>query len=314
MSGSAAVEEVEATNGDVRLAGSVWMPGRGSPIGLIMMVPGSGPADRSNDSLFAPIRDHFLGLGLAVASFDKRGVGGSSGTWLEADIAAQAADLLAGRSAVARVLGDPPTGFFGHSQGGWVVLEAAREAEVDFVVTNSGPGVTPRVQETYSTANRLAGTDLGEPDRARALRVFEALMDRLAAGTPFGAARAWMAGAEVAPSIDALEDVGAFVPTDESLWRFAESIIGYDPAVVLPHLRVPLLALLGESDDVVPVAASAAVFRREVDPRLLDLRIVAGADHRFQRAGGAEFVPDYLPALTEFLVACAGVTEPRRGD
>jgi hypothetical protein len=305
MSGeSAAMTEVEATNGDVRLAGSIWMPGGGAPIGLIMMAPGSGPSDRSNDTLFEPIRDHFRGLGFAVASFDKRGVGGSTGSWLDADIADQAADLIAGHSAVAGVLGPLPTGYFGHSQGGWVVVEAARHATIDFVITNSGPGVTPRVQEMYSTGNRLAET--ADDVRVRAMAVFDELMDRVEAVEPFETASAWMAGVEVAASIAVLQDVDAFVPADEDLWRFGASMIGYDPAAVLPHLRVPLLALLGECDDVVPVHASAEVFRRTVDSRLLDVRIIAGGDHRFQPADSEEFVPDYLPAITEFLVRRGG--------
>ena len=50
------------------------------------MHPGSGPSDRDNDVLFPPIREHLLGAGIAVCSFDKRGVGGSAGSWLEAGL------------------------------------------------------------------------------------------------------------------------------------------------------------------------------------------------------------------------------------
>lgn len=59
------------------------------------MHPGSGPSDRENDVFFPPIREHLLRAGIAVCSFDKRGVGASAGSWLDAGIAEQADDLLA---------------------------------------------------------------------------------------------------------------------------------------------------------------------------------------------------------------------------
>ncbi|GAA1288148.1 alpha/beta hydrolase family protein [Saccharothrix xinjiangensis] len=50
-------------------------------------------------------------------------------------------------------------GLFGHSEGGWVVLRAATlRDDVPWVVTNSGPGVTPAVQDRYSLATTLRRT------------------------------------------------------------------------------------------------------------------------------------------------------------
>ncbi len=126
--------EIEADSGGVRLAGTLWRPA-GEAVAGVLMHPGSGPSDRNNDVLFPPIREHLLEAGIAVCSFDKRGVGGSGGSWLEAGIAEQADDLLAG---LAVFESESPAGFpiglFGHSQGGWVVVEAAsREVPVAFV-------------------------------------------------------------------------------------------------------------------------------------------------------------------------------------
>src|SRR5262249_59125171 len=125
---------------------------------------GSGPADGDNVLLFPPIRKHLLEAGIAVCSFDKRGVGGSAGSWLEAGIGEQADDLLAGLAVFeAESPRGLPIGLFGHSQGGWVVVEAAaRGFPVEFVITNSGPGVSPARQERYSLANKLAGGEEAE--------------------------------------------------------------------------------------------------------------------------------------------------------
>ena len=87
--------EVEAESGGVRLAGTVCLPA-GEAVAGMLMHPGSGPSNRDNDWFFPPIREHLLAAGIAVCSFDKRGVGGSTGSWLEAGIEEQADDLLAG--------------------------------------------------------------------------------------------------------------------------------------------------------------------------------------------------------------------------
>ena len=59
------------------------------------MVPGSGPSDRDNDVYFPAIRAGLLDRGIAAASFDKRGVGESTGDWRDTGPAEQAADVAA---------------------------------------------------------------------------------------------------------------------------------------------------------------------------------------------------------------------------
>jgi alpha-beta hydrolase superfamily lysophospholipase len=118
--------ELRIQNGDVRLGGQLWLPAN-EPLAAVLMVPGSGPSDRHNDVFFPPIRGHLVANGIAAASFDKRGVGASTGDWLAAGIVEQADDVLAALETLRETqeLADVPIGLFGHSQGGWVVLEAA---------------------------------------------------------------------------------------------------------------------------------------------------------------------------------------------
>ena len=88
-------------SGDVELAGSLWQPA-GDVAATLLMHPGSGPSTRDNDVDVPPIRQHLGAAGIAVASFDKRGVGGSSGHWTEAGIVEQAADATAALSTSSR--------------------------------------------------------------------------------------------------------------------------------------------------------------------------------------------------------------------
>lgn len=287
--------DVSASNGEVTLAGSVWTPDSRPPRALVLMYPGSGPSDRDNDVFFPPIREAFLREGFAVASFDKRGVGGSGGDWLTASMGDQAGDVVAFLTVARGLVPGVPVGLYGHSQGGWVVLEAVAAGHPDFVITSSGPSVSPRVQEEYSTRASLAGRD----DADEVLASFGELFDRV--GRPWDEVAVWMAEPERAPHFATLASVGAFVPDGPELWHFAGLIIEHDPAAALSALTVPLLAVLGSVDNVVPVEASAEGFRRHVRPELLTLRIVEGGDHRIQDPETHELIPEYLPLLTGFV-------------
>jgi pimeloyl-ACP methyl ester carboxylesterase len=292
------VTAIEATNDGVTLAGSLWRP-TDAVSALVAMQPGSGPSDRDNDVLFPPIRRALLEHGLAVCSFDKRGVGESAGSWLEADVATQAADLAASVAAASALLPSVPIGLFGHSQGGWVVLEACELVAPDFVITNSGPGVSPRVQEQFSTKNRIAG--VSPQRRTAAVELFDSILDRLSRGDAFDAVDGWLREPHQADVAATLVDAGAFVPQEEALWRFATTLIDYDPQQALRKVRVPLLALFGAADTVVPVEASVNRFRANVRAECLDVRVFPGADHRIQVQDGDDFAAGYLDAITGFI-------------
>jgi uncharacterized protein len=299
------VVPLHADSGGVSLGGALWLPDDAAPRGLLLMHPGSGPSDRNNDVLFPPIRAAVLAREVAVCSFDKRGVGESGGDWMRAGIGTQAQDLLAGleaaRSALAEQGHEPAAGLFGHSQGGWVVLEAAAAADVRFVITNSGPAVTPAEQELYAARTRLTAAGWAAADVEAAVALLGQIFVLAGAGRAFD---------EASALLDAAGDLATrmmqqpvFIPDSAELWAFAGSILDHDPRHALETLRVPLLAVLGECDPIVPVTRSAAVFRAAVSPPLLDLHIVGGGDHRLQRPGSEEFAPGYLDTVAEFVAA-----------
>lgn len=264
------------------------------------MYPGSGPSDRNNDVLFPPIRDALVSRGFAVCAFDKRGVGESTGDWLRADIGCQADDLAGGLSAARRVVQDGPIGLFGHSQGAWVVIEASRRCQVDWLITNSGPAMTPMEQEVWSTQNRLREAALPEERILECMGEYARLLGLAASGRPWAVGQDRLDDPSKAGIISDLVDAGVFLPDSAQLWEFAASILGYDPRPALSALTVPLLAVLGGADRVVPVAASAESYRRWVRPDLLQLEILPDGDHRLQRPGTTEFVDGYPDIVTTF--------------
>lgn len=283
------VVELIAHNGPVTLAGTLWLPDT-RPIALVVMHPGSGPSDRDNDVFFPPIREALGAAGIAVASYDKRGVGGSGGSWMEAGIEEQADDLLSGLTIAATHLPDVPIGVFGHSQGGWVALEATRRGSPDFVITSSGPAVTVGDQERYS-ARSSASADLAATDEFLTLAEMAVTYVDMSA---------WLATADNARGVAHL--IGA-EPPSEALWGLLVRLASYDPAPALQAIRVPLLAVFGADDDVTPVDDSIVALRSTVDPVFLQIAVLPGGGHRLSPSGSIQFVPGYPDVVVDFVTS-----------
>jgi pimeloyl-ACP methyl ester carboxylesterase len=285
--------ELRATNGELVLAGTLHLPD-GEPRATVLMVPGSGPSDRDNDGYFPTIRAGLLDRGIAAASFDKRGVGESAGDWCDTDASQQASDVLA---QLACLRNTPPVhsdrlGLFGHSQGGWVVLEVgAADPSVAFVVTNSGPGVTMARQELFATeAHMTAG---GAPATAvsGALEGLGAIFALVRSGADFETVK------------EAAGDDGQG-PGNAAELDLIRRLLDHDPRPALERLTCPLLAIFGEQDLQVPVEESMAIFRaaRSGSPGDLDVEIFGGADHRLQAGEPSALHPDYAATLGDWII------------
>lgn len=165
-------DDVTFQSGDVSLAGRLLLPkGRGRHPAVVF-AHGSGPQDQASGLPFV----HFLvERGIAILGYDKRGVGGSGGDWKQSGFETLADDLLAGvRFLKGRPEIDPKRiGILGVSQGGWLgPLAASRSKGVAFVVSVSGPGVSPAEQENDRIGNaaREAGLPASDVEQLLALR------------------------------------------------------------------------------------------------------------------------------------------------
>lgn len=287
--------EISVSVEDAELAGSLWLPTDGvsgsDPRSLLLMLPGSGPSTRHNDVLFPPIREHLLAQGHAVASFDKRGVGGSTGRLVDTKIERQAADAEACLDVLGAILGDVPLGVFGHSQGGWVAYElGASRGDLSYVIANSGPTVGVAAQERFSL---FGARPTGRA--AIAAAVFDQVVELAREAASF---------TDVRPLIAADGSREYFEhylehPEAERNWPLFATLFGYTPARALDALEVATLALYGSAERVVPVDACTAEVERIANPHI-SVVVLDGGDHRLQTDDGV-FAPGYFEAIDGFL-------------
>lgn len=142
--------ELDIRSGGVRIAGTLVMP-QDRPQAAIVLVPWAGKVERA-----LPLARQFADRGIAVYTYDKRGVGRSEGehgvgTQRE-QLEAGGADAAAALTAVATepALKATPLGFFGISQAGWVTPYAATKSRPAFMALWSAPVCTFREELHFS--------------------------------------------------------------------------------------------------------------------------------------------------------------------
>jgi uncharacterized protein len=292
--GEARSVDLTAGHDGLSLAGTLHLPaGAEPPRAAVLMVPGSGPSDRDNDVYFPMIRPGLLARGIAAASFDKRGVGGSTGDRYDTDIGQQTADVHA-QLATLRArpeLGGTPIGLFGHSQGGWVVLEvAAEDPTLAYVVTNSGPAVSPGRQTRYQVECGLRAAGASAEAIAHGLTEYDVAADLLRAG-------------DIAAAEAKLPAIGV-TDFDAADLELSRRILDHDPAPALRRIVCPILAILGREDRSVDAVESAAIFKatRAGRPGGVDVAMLDRANHRMFVGDPPALHPDYESTLGDWIL------------
>jgi dienelactone hydrolase len=150
----------------VRLAGRLILPPGKGPFPAVVIVPGSVPAHRDTYDLWALF---FASRGFAVLTYDKRGVGDSTGRYVRAATDANLRDLAADALAAVAWLrhradvDSARIGLSGGSQAGWVIaLAASQSHNVRFAALQSGPAMSVGRQLAYGALTKdgaVAPTD-----------------------------------------------------------------------------------------------------------------------------------------------------------
>jgi len=160
-------------------AGTLYLPSGPGPHPAAVWVHGSGEASRLP---FGGVVATLVDAGVAVFSFDKRGVGESQGhccpgdngrfNLLSADVQGAVAAL-----ALRSDLRTNEIGLIGASQAGWIAAKAAAmSGKVAFIALGSGTPVTAKLTNLYE---RLAGGAEGQLSK-------EEISRRLASAGPSG--------------------------------------------------------------------------------------------------------------------------------
>ena len=248
----------------VNIAADLWLPAGSGPHPAVVMGHGSG---RSRKEFGNAMAEHFVKLGYAVLTHDKRGVGGSGGDYVQRNngsaenLTLLAKDIAAGIDYLKKRpdIDARQIGLWGWSQAGWILpIVTSLQDNIKFVILCSGPTVTVGEENTYSalTGDRSIDTGLTQEEMSAKLR-----------------------------------ERGPY---------------GFDPMPFLEQMDMPALWLLGEADESIPIPETVAHLDQLIQAgKPFQYKLYPNANHGLRNNGVR--VEDFWQVQDQFLKEEVGV-------
>lgn len=296
----------------------VFVKPKGSgPFPAVIFIHGDGPINRTMLGYYEPIWDKFVEAGFACLSWDKPGVGQSTGTFSDnaifrdrAYIAAEAVRFLKAREDI----DDHRIGLWGISQAGYIMpLVTTMTDDITFMIAVSCPGMNSMVQSAYFIEHQLITEGLSAEDaqkyaeyylKSRKAKLYDEYSKyvELLGQQPYLKATGW---AELTPE-------SRFAPLQPD----CESL--FDPFTILERTTIPILAIFGKKDTQIPARESAEIYEKamqKADNKYFKVIMFPGADHvifntktgslkewedKF-RSNHMDYAPGYIDSMTVWL-------------
>jgi pimeloyl-ACP methyl ester carboxylesterase len=272
--------EARFANGDVQLAGTLFLPMGAGPFPAVVFLHASGDQPRLGIGDRARL-EAYVRAGIAVLVYDKRGVGSSGGDHRRVGFSELADDGLAAVEWLAHrkeIRGDA-IGLDGRSQGAWIAeIAAARSPRIRFVVCQVCGGVPPWRQELHRVEAELRAGGYPEDVVNRAL-AYTRLHYAVARGDS-----TWERYAETVARVQGepwieLKRPWSSLEQARVSWQ---RIGGFEPGTALATVRSPVLVVLAANDRSTPTEESARALRampRPLEAGPIEVRVLTDADH-----------------------------------
>lgn len=302
------------------LAGTLLLPRHPGPHPAVILVHGDGDTPWDGYGYCRPMMHALTTAGFAVFSWDKPGVGASSGNWLtqsmqdRADETISAATMLASRGDIDA----DRVGLLGFSQAGWVMPRAlAAHDGFAFMISVSG-AIDWQSQGRYLTRQRMALEGHNADAISRVVAFNSKVSDLLETDAPYSAYQALMSDAP-------LGHAGAMPP---QRWAFAKRNLKSDATPFLSRIAVPVLAVFGARDLNVDVQQSVSIYKEALTGAGntdVTIKVFPDADHSLLKTdedrlatgdmgmlwrllwidivGEDAFAPGYIDLVTTWLTA-----------
>ena len=254
--------EISFDNGDLQLAGMLFLPEGTGPFPVAVIIHGSG-ASRRNNAWYLSVAKHLQDNGIAVLLPDKRGSEKSEGEWVGATFEELATDTLSAIEFVEdqQMFEVSTIGLIGMSQGGSIgPVVASQSDDLSFVVSMVGAAVTTDEQLLYEEINNIA------PYTYRFIANL------------------------IAPI------------TTNNLKQMAHvsAYMGFDPIPYWKDVHVPVFFAFGGNDENVPVEASIERLR-ENNLNHFEVKTYADGGHAIRDIQTNEVSDEFLQDLVRFI-------------
>ncbi len=301
----------------VTLAGRLVLPKGTGPVPIVVLVHG---AERDSAREFYALQRLFPAEGVGAFVYDKRGTGGSGGSYSQ-DFSLLADDAVAAMREARKLAGARAgrIGYQGGSQGGWVVPLAVNRAPVDFAIISFGLAVTVLEEDQQEVEIEMREKGHSPAEIADALKVARAAETVIASGftkgfNAFDAVRAKYRNAAWYKDLHGNFTFMLLPLTAEQLKAMAAKFnwgtpFHYEPMPTLRANTTPQLWILGGEDYEAPSAVTSRRIRSLIaDGKPFTLAVYPKAEHGmtlFETDAKGErhstrFAPDYFAMMRDF--------------
>jgi pimeloyl-ACP methyl ester carboxylesterase len=313
-------QEVQFMSGGNTLAGVLVLPAGPGPHPAVVFLNGSDGADRTGRGRWPSVWRHFARHGFASFSWDRPGVGGSTGDF-EAQTFADRADeaLAAVRYLQARSeIRADAVGLWGFSQGGIVApLAGSRSRDVAFIIEVSGFQEAAWKQDLYRVEAELRADGFAEADISEAVAFASRRMDLLRHAGAFEELEEAQQRVWGRPWFEYVHYC------DRKHFESGTRMVGFDPGPCWEQVCCPVLAIYGEKDTGCSAQEQVAVIRRGLQKsgnRDVTVKVFPRAGHLItvtqtggrkeaarrravagQHAAEPDFAPGYLETMSGWL-------------
>ncbi len=248
------VSEVSFEFDDAVLSGTLVMPIDATSPPIALIVHGDGPQDRFSNGGYLPFINTLANAGIGVFTWDKAGVGESTGNWLDQTMEDRADEASAALQAISALddVAVNQIGFLGFSQAGWVLPRVANQLTPAFTVI-VGEAVSWRDQGTYYSRVRMMSEGVAQAEIEQRLTDRNLTYDALFK-TPIGPA----------PTTD----------TNPARFRFVADAYWEDSTARIAGMKGPVLAIWGEEDLNVDAPSDSATFQEQLIPLTEERRVM----------------------------------------
>ena len=269
----AEADPIKFRNGEDSLSGHYLLPEYGEPKAVILFVHGDGLLDYDAYGYYPLIWERLLNQGFAIFSWDKPGVGKSTGHWLAQTMQQRQQEVQSAITFIRNSYGytGAQVGLLGFSQAGWVVPALANNnPDVGFII-GIGFAINWLEQSWYLTRTRLIqqGADSTEIKTARRAHIQEIMF------------------LQQQPSYDLYLKKYANTTNrmTEDRYQFILKNLSVNASQDYVGLKQPTLLLLGEKDLNVDILNTKEVIEKVIaEQPNIQISIIKNATHSLLNA------------------------------
>jgi hypothetical protein len=284
------VEEVTFQSGTFTLVGDLWLPEGSGPFPVVLENQGSEMEARARRG-YSPDMERFLRAGYAVFSWDKPGVGKSTGRLSNTRVLHERAQILLDAIETMKARPDIDSeriGVAGASQAGYVMpLALSMTQDIAFMICVSCPGMSGRDQGTYQNMALALCTGMVDGQAERR----QELLAALDAARTYETYEQYLHYRE---TIDALFSTAPQAPrghgfeiVPEEAWQQndPEQEAWWNPIEVMEQATIPVLVLLGDQDVRMDPFQAEVAWRKALEASgnaYSRVELFPNANHSFQ--------------------------------